>query len=46
VSAETVSKRKSYRPGQMKPAARIATYTALVVFALIYILSSRARART
>lgn len=30
-------KRKAYRPGQMRPAARIATYTALVVFALIYI---------
>jgi multiple sugar transport system permease protein len=30
-------KRKRYRPGQMRPAARIATYTALVVFAAIYI---------
>jgi multiple sugar transport system permease protein len=49
VSADTVNtpkqattkqagrKPKSYRPGQMKPAARVATYTALVVFALIYI---------
>lgn len=41
MSAETANKtgrkRRSYRPGQMKPAARIATYTALVVFALIYI---------
>ena len=34
---ETGRKRKSYRPGQMRPAARFATYTALVVFALVYI---------
>lgn len=28
---------KRYRPGRMRPAARIATYTALTVFALVYI---------
>ena len=28
---------RSYRPGQMRPLARTLTYTALVVFALIYI---------
>lgn len=28
---------RPYRPGQLRPAARIATYTALVTFALIYI---------
>lgn len=26
---------KRYRPGRMRPAARIATYTALTVFALV-----------
>jgi multiple sugar transport system permease protein len=28
---------KRYRPGRMRPAARIATYTGLVVFAMVYI---------
>ncbi|HTJ71053.1 MAG TPA: carbohydrate ABC transporter permease [Actinospica sp.] len=32
-----MSKRHAYRPGQLRPTARILTYTALVVFALIYI---------
>ena len=32
-----MSRRHAYRPGQLRPTARILTYTALVVFALIYI---------
>lgn len=33
-----MSKRRSYRPGQLRPAARIATYGSLILFSLIYIL--------
>jgi len=36
-STSNRGKRSAYRPGQLRPGARIATYTALVVFALIYI---------